>query len=299
MILMATVRLLRPSDVPAAQALMANTWSHLLKRQTGMEISYPVRPASWYLGRMVHEPGGCLCVEEGGRIVGTAFGLSCGSVGWIGPMEVSPPLQGMGLGGMLLESLEVYLSRKGCRAVGLETMRDVARNMDFYAKAGYEEEENMLYLEKPWLEGQDSGRPEKEKVDVKEIRRLGGTITKGFDPSKEFLMSEETGSGKTLYAEGAAALLLKDPISGSGKAYLRTVLSEGYHRLSEVLGLVQKAEREALWSGARTMFTILPAGSEVLPYLLRGGYQTRGVDVRLMKGSFPRKHECHIISWSG
>ena len=296
---MAAIRPLRPSDVPTIQALMADTWSHLLKTQTGLEISYPVRPTSWYVARMAHEPDGCLCVEEGGRIVGTAFGLSCGSVGWIGPMEVRPQQQGRGFGGILLESLEVYLASKGCKAVGLETMKDVARNLDFYANAGYQEEQDMLYLEKPWLEGQDSGRPERSKVDVREIRRLGETIAKGFDPSKEFEMSEEVGAGKTLYAEGAAALLLLDPIPGSGKAYLRTVLSEGYHRLQESIELVQRAEREALWSGARSLFTIIPSDSEMLPYLLRGGYRARGVDVRLMKGSFPRKHECHIISWSG
>lgn len=293
------VRPLRPDDVPAAQALMADTWSNLLKRQTGLEMPYPVRPAAWYAARLRHEPLGCLCVEEDGRIVGTGFALSCGNVGWIGPMEVSPAFQGRGIGTELLVSLETYLASKGCKAIGLETMKDVARNLDFYARGGYVPELDMLYLEKEWLEGQDAGRPEQGRVDAKEIRRLASTISPGFDPTSEFLMYEEMGTGKTLMGEGAAALLLTDPIPGSGKAYLRTILSEGYHRINEAIGLVQKAEREALWSGARTIFTIAPANSELVTYLLRGGYRPKGADVRLMKGTFTRKHECHLFSWSG
>ena len=296
---MAEVRLLKAEDVPAAQTLMADTWSNLLKRQTGIEISYPVRPAAWYAARLRHEPLGCLCIEEAGRLVGTGFGLSCGSVGWIGPMEVTPALQGRGYGTQLMEALEVYLASRKCRAVGLETMKDVARNVDFYARGGYVQDQDMLYMEKAWLQGQDSGRQEGGRANLGEVRRLAGTIYPGFDPSKEFAIYEEMGNARTFHGEGAAALLLLDPIPGSGKAYLRTVLTEGYARLNSALELVQKAEREALWSGAHTLFTIIPADSELMPYLLRGGYKPKGVDVRLIKGDFSRRHECSIISWSG
>jgi len=293
------VRLLRAEDVPAAQALMADTWSNLLKRQTGIEISYPVRPAAWYAARLRHEPLGCMCLEEAGKLVGTGFCLSCGSVGWIGPMEVTPALQGRGFGTQLLEALETYLMSKGCKAVGLETMKDVAKNVDFYTRVGYVTDQDMLYMEKDWLQGQDGGRPEGGKADLKEIRRLAETIFPGFDPSEEFTMYEEMGTGRTLHGEGAAVLLVLDPIPGSGKAYLRTVLTEGYQRLNDALELVQRAEREALWSGARTLFTIIPSDSELLPYLLRGGYKPKGVDVRLIKGKFHRRHECSLFSWSG
>lgn len=296
---MAFVRQLDLEDIPVAQALMADTWSNLLKRQTGLEMPYPVRPAIWYSARLVCEPGGCMCVEEDGKIVGTGFCQSCGSLGWIGPMEVSPLYQGRGFGTQLLESLEVYLGSKGCKAVGLETMKDVASNLSFYAQAGFVEGQDMLYMEKDWLEGQDGGRPEKHRTDVKEIRRLAATISPGFDPSKEFLMNERIGAGNTFHGEGVAALLLWDPIPGSGKAYIRSLLTEGYHRLNEAIDMVQRLEREVLWAGSRSIFTIIPADSELVPYMLRGGYKPKGVDVRLMKGNFARGHECSIISWSG
>ena len=238
-------------------------------------------------------------MEEGGKLIATGFALSCGNVGWIGPMEVSPGQQGKGYGTQLLLSLETYLASRGCKAVGLETMKDVAQNLDFYSKAGYAAEQDMLFLEKDWLEGQDAGRPGKGKADLQEIRRLASTINPGFDPSSEFKMYEEMGIGRTLMGNGAAALLLTDPIPGSGKAYLRTVLTEGYARLNEGIEMVQMAEREALWSGARALFTIIPAQSELLTYLIRGGYRPKGADVRMMKGKFVRSHECSIFSWSG
>jgi GNAT superfamily N-acetyltransferase len=278
---------------------MADTWSNLLRRQTGLDISYPVRQATWYSSRLRHEPLGCICIEEGGRLIATGFALSCGNVGWIGPMEVSPAHQGKGYGSQLLLSLETYLSTKGCKAVGLETMKDISRNLDFYSRAGYAAEQDMLFLEKDWLEGQDAGQPSEGKVDLQEIKRLASTINPGYDPSSEFKIYQEMGIGKVLRGEGTAALLLTDPIPGSGKAYLRTVLTEGYHRLDDAIGLVQRAEREALWSGARAIFTIVPAQSELLTYLIRGGYKPKGADVRMMKGAFVRKHECSIISWSG
>ncbi len=278
---------------------MADTWSNLLKRQTGLDLAYPVRQATWYTSRLRHEPLGCICVEEGGKLIATGFALSCGSVGWIGPMEVSPTYQGKGYGSQLLLSLEAYLSSRGCKAVGLETMKDVSRNLDFYTRAGYAPEQDMLFLEKDWLEGQDAGLPSEGKADLAEIKRLAATINPGFDPSSEFSIYQEMGIGRTLRGEGAAALLLTDPIPGSGKAYLRTVLTEGYHRLDEAIALVQEAEREALWSGARAIFTIVPAQSELLTYLIRGGYKPKGADVRMMKGKFARGHECSIFSWSG
>jgi len=293
------IRQLRVEDIPSAQALMADTWSDLLKKQTGLDLYYPVRQATWYASRLRHEPLGCFCVEENGRLIATGFALSCGKVGWIGPMEVSPQQQGKGYGSQLLLSMEAYLSSRGCKAVGLETMKDISRNMDFYSQGGYSVEQDMLFLEKDWLEGQNGGTRVKGKADAKEIRRIASTINPGFDPSSEFKIYEEMGIGRTLAGEGAVALLLTDPIPGSGKAYLRTVLTEGYHRLDEAIGLVQKAEREALWSGARAIFTIVPAQSELLTYLLRGGYKPKGADVRMMKGKFARAHECSLFSWSG
>lgn len=278
---------------------MADTWSNLLKRQTGLDLPYPVRQATWYTSRLRHEPLGCLCVEEGGKIIATGFALSCGNVGWVGPMEVSPSHQGKGYGSQLLLALETYLSTRGCKAVGLETMKDISRNLDFYAQAGYAVEQDMLFLEKDWLDGQDGGRPAQGKADLGEIKRLAATVNPGFDPSSEFRIHEEMGIGRTIMGEGAAALLLTDPIPNSGKAYLRTVLTEGYHRIDEGIALVQRAEREALWSGARAIFTIVPAQSELLTYLLRGGYRPKGADVRMMKGVFARKHECSLFSWSG
>ncbi len=296
---MMVIRQLRVEDVPSAQALMADTWSNLLKKQTGLDLSYPVRPATWYTSRLRHEPRGCICVQENGRLIATGFALSCGNVGWIGPMEVSPEHQGEGYGTQLLLSLETYLSTRGCKAIGLETMKDISRNLDFYAQVGYSEEQDVLFLEKDWLEGQDGGQPERGKADTNEIRRIASTINPGYDPSSEFAIYEEMGIGRTLTAKGAVALLLTDPIPGSGKAYLRTVLTEGYHRIDEAIGLVQRAEREALWSGARAIFTIAPAQSELLTYMIRGGYKPKGADVRLMKGEFARAHECSIFSWSG
>jgi GNAT superfamily N-acetyltransferase len=293
------IRQLRVEDVPTAQALMADTWSNLLKQQTGLDLSYPVRQATWYTSRLRHEPLGCICAEENGKLIATGFALSCGNIGWIGPMEVSPVHQGKGYGSQILLSLETYLSTRGCKAVGLETMKDISRNLDFYSQAGYTVEQDVLFLEKDWLDGQDAGHPEKGKADAKEIRTIASTINPGFDPSSEFKIYEEMGIGRTLTAKGAVALLLTDPIPGSGKAYLRTVLTEGYHRIDEAIGLVQKAEREALWSGARTVFTIIPAQSELLTYLIRGGYKPKGADVRMMKGKFARSHECSIYSWSG
>lgn len=296
---MSIVRPLRPEDVPQAQALMAETWSELLKEQTGLEMQYPVRPTRWYEARMTQEPLGTLCLEEGDEIIGTGFCLSCGSIGWIGPMEIIPGHQGRKQGKLLLQALERHLASVGCTTIGLETMKDIVRNISFYAGNGYRVEQDVLYLEKTEVRANDVSAQGFGKADLREIRRLAGTIVSGYDPSKEFMMYESSGTGMTIHGEGAAALLVPDPIPGSGKAYLRTLLTEGRESSDDAIELVKKAENEALRHGASSVFTIMPAKSELLHPLLRGGYRPKGVDIRMMKGEIARKHECSIISWSG
>ncbi|MDD1772337.1 MAG: GNAT family N-acetyltransferase [Methanomassiliicoccales archaeon] len=296
---MAIVRPLRPEDIHRAQALMAETWSDLLKEQTGLEMQYPVRPARWYEARISHEPSGTLCLEEGGEIIGTGFCLSCGSIGWIGPMEIIPGHQGRKQGKLLLQALEKHLDSVGCTTIGLETMKDIVRNISFYVGNGYRVEQDVLYLEKTEVRANDVSDQDFGKADMSEIRRLADTVISGYDPSKEFTMYESTGTGVTFHGEGVAALLVPDIIPGSGKAYLRTLLTEGSERSNEAIELVKSAENEALRHGASSIFTIMPAKSELLHPLLRGGYRPKGVDIRMMKGEIARKHECSIISWSG
>lgn len=296
---MATVRPLRPEDIPQAQVLMAETWSNLLKEQTGLEMQYPVRPARWYEARMAQEPLGTLCLEEDGRIIGTGFCLGCGSVGWIGPMEILPGHQGRKQGKVLLQALERHLTSIGCASIGLETMKDIVRNISFYAGNGYRVEQDVLYLEKTDLRPNEVPDKDNGRAGPDDVRRLAGSGIPGYDPSKEFMMHSSSGTGMIIRVEGAMALLVPDAIPGTGKAYLRTVLTEGSGRSIEAIELVMRAENEALRRGAKSVFTIMPARSELLHPMLRGGYRPKGVDVRMVKGDIPRLHECSIISWSG
>ncbi|TFG55234.1 MAG: GNAT family N-acetyltransferase [Methanomassiliicoccus sp.] len=293
------VRPLRSEDIPRSQVLMVKTWTEQLKLSTGLDIEYPVRRSNWYASRLEVEPEGCICIFDGDEMLAAGFALKCGTSGWIGPIEVLPEGQGQGLGKVLLNALEDHLRGRGCQFIGLETIKDSPKNVAFYEKAGYRNDGETLYLEKVLMKDRFifGSRPYAHKE--KEIGRLGNAVSPGYDPSSEFFMAVKSGQGRSVGLKGVAALLLQDPILGSGKSYLRSILCDSEERMESAMKLIRWSENEMMKGGASSIFTLLRSDSLFLPRLLRVGYLPKGVDLRMVKGDFPQNHRASIISWSG
>jgi predicted N-acetyltransferase YhbS len=74
--------------------------------------------------------------EEERRIVGVVFGHCRGSVGWIGPLSVSPKHQRRGLGHELCLAALHGLRQSGCTVIGLDSRAD-GDMVSFYQRVGF------------------------------------------------------------------------------------------------------------------------------------------------------------------
>ena len=118
------IRPLGADQVERAQRLARGVWQDVFLKETGIELDYPLKP-EWVLRTyMSMDPRGSLVAWSGERMVGAIYAHAWGSVGWVGPMEVDPSWQRLGVGTSLLQAAEGYLADEGCETIGLEAMSE-------------------------------------------------------------------------------------------------------------------------------------------------------------------------------
>lgn len=105
--MVSAVRTMKPDDVASAMELsVAANWN-----QT---------PEDWYR-IMQLSPGGCRCIEDGGRIVATASLLPYGmQLAWIGMVLTRPEYRRQGLARQLMEDAMTTAERSGIRTLKLD-----------------------------------------------------------------------------------------------------------------------------------------------------------------------------------
>jgi ribosomal protein S18 acetylase RimI-like enzyme len=128
-------RLLRPSDIGAAQELNRIAgWN-----QTELD----------WAGYLEFEPNGCFAVVMEGRLAGTATAIRYSSaLGWIGMVLVHPRFRRLGLGTQLLERSIRYLSEKGTQSIRLDA---TPMGRPVYLPLGFKDEHEITRLEGPGL----------------------------------------------------------------------------------------------------------------------------------------------------
>jgi predicted N-acetyltransferase YhbS len=210
------LRAVQPSDADRIRRILQVAFEDENRRMGLRNIRLPVmrrQLLDFYLDR---SPETSFILQGKGGAVG--FTLSCrwGSVGWIGPVAVLPPAQGLGLGRRLVEAASEALRQAGVRTIGLETMPRSYRNLQFYLRLGMQVSGMTLDVSRV---GTRPGRPARERPDpapemvalgrlsgpersraLEELRRISGRIASGLDYSREALKTAEHGLGETLIA---------------------------------------------------------------------------------------------------
>ncbi|MBU2863675.1 GNAT family acetyltransferase [Reinekea forsetii] len=75
--------------------------------------------------------------ESEDSIVGSVMGGYDGHRGWINYLAVSPSVQGLGYGRMLMESIEAILREKGCPKINLQVRNTNTQVIEFYKAIGF------------------------------------------------------------------------------------------------------------------------------------------------------------------
>ena len=118
-----------PQDYPAIRAL----WESIEK---GVKVGRSDSPEE-IAKKASRDPDLFLVAEDGERIVGSVIGGYDGRRGMLYHLAVAQDVRGQGLGGRLLEEVEMRLRAKGCLKCYLLVTLDNPEVEEFYKKRGW------------------------------------------------------------------------------------------------------------------------------------------------------------------
>lgn len=315
-----TIRPMTLGDMEELRRVGQEAWSDLASRDIGRKVQYPVRSRQIIEAYIRKEPGGCLLAEKDGEIIGAGYSHAWGSVGWIGPFEVLPDHQNVGIGGRLLARCESYLTSKGCRVIGLETMSHVAKNLHFYLAHGYNPSSITLIMDRTFKEGEvfphspvEGGVREVEGDEVGRVReamkRIGDSMFPGLDHTSELdmLMDAKLGSafvwedGDT--TQGVALLHTFQRSEDGAYSSVKLLIVDPDCEAAETgfLSLLESCERRSVALGKKRLYARFEVKAPILYSLLsRRSYAIKGSNIRFVKSGRYHENGAHVLSsWAG
>ncbi|MGD0057459.1 MAG: GNAT family N-acetyltransferase [Methanomassiliicoccales archaeon] len=316
------VRPMLPEDIEDLRFVGQEAWSDLASRDIGRKVKYPMRPRQVIEGYMQKEPMGCLVAEKEGKIIGAAYSHVWGTVGWVGPFEVLPEHQNVGVGSSLLEECERFLSRRGAKLIGLETMSHIPKNLHFYLSHGYAPTALTIITDKV-LDAQDACMPtnqietggvrevgvgDREEVS-RALKRIGDSIHPGLDCSSEFDILVEKGLGVVFVWEdkgrldGVALLHTYQKSDDASYSSIRLLVVDprSERASSGFLALLRSCEDRSYSVGKRRMYARFPVNcGDLYSTMMRRSYLIKGANIRFVKGSeYIEKGVYNLTSWAG
>jgi len=310
------VRHMKRKDVSQAQGLARTVWAEQAFRDTGMRIEYPQRARRMFEGYLRAEPRGSFVAESGGKVIGASYGHKWGEVGWIGPIEVLPEFQMMGVGTELTRSTIDHLDVVGCKMVGVETMGDSDAHMAFYKRLGFSIHSPAFFYEKKLpkevgLSGESVLLPIRSYETVlAKVKAMSDRICPGMDLSVEFWMANIANLGRILVYQDpndpekmlGAAIIYGRTMEGVDNHLLRLMMIDplcedplrvGNALLQDIEFLVRRM------GGSKIFFSSSVTESSV-NLLADRDYRVIGNNVRMVRGKgYGERGALQIISWAG
>lgn len=309
------VRPMTLDDVPRVQEVGQEAWSDIASRDLGRKVKYPIRPRNIIEAYLWKEPRGCLVVEHEGAVVGAAYCHVWGKMGWFGPFEVLPEMQGKGVGRRLLGDCERFLAGEGCTLLGLETMSHIVRNVHFYLRAGYRPSGNSLIMERMMSATVEEGTGmepvslEDVQRALPEIRRLSARANPLADHSKEALMAAARSIGPVFVSErkgkirGLAILHSYYPPADADHAAMRLLLVDpGVKDQDGVFDQLMRACEAWAFAKGRKRTFVRFSGDHMGMYqeLISRGYKLDAANLRMSRGErFIERGSYHMAAWAG
>jgi ribosomal protein S18 acetylase RimI-like enzyme len=200
------MRPIKNSDIDDVIGLQARVWQNHFLRERGQEVPLMKRThqnVKYYLEK---EPQGCFVAEADGQPAGVIFSHIWGSMGWFGPLEVEPNMQGKGIGKALVAASVDYLRSRGCVTIGLETMAGSARNLAFYHKLGFSPVGMSFVFYKGFTQQYkdefELSSVYKHRPNIAVYRSLWGHVLDGLDYGVEMHFTREHDLGQIINAPG-------------------------------------------------------------------------------------------------
>jgi GNAT superfamily N-acetyltransferase len=202
------------SDITGLNQVFSEAFTERYRRDGMVGVRVPLlSPAIWRYA--IEDAGGGAMLWRGprGEIVAFNVAHKSGVEGWMGPLAVSPELQGAGLGKEIVRAGVDWLRGHGAEVIGLETMPRTMDNIGFYARLGFLPGRLTLTLT---LDATPTDRhaelfsrfspPVRDDV-MEECRALADSLLPGYDFTREIALTHELALGETLLLRRGEQLL--------------------------------------------------------------------------------------------
>src|SRR6266699_513558 len=179
-------------DTDALNRVFADAFTDRYRRDGLVGVRVPhLNPQVWRYALLDAGAGAMLWRDEAGHVVAFNVAHRSGTEGWMGPLAVRPDRQGAGVGKAIVRAAVDWLIDQGVATLGLETMHRTVTLTNDIATRGHAA---------PALLSQRKG--DAGGAALAAARHLVGTLTSGYDFTREIVLTAELGLGDTSLVDG-------------------------------------------------------------------------------------------------
>ncbi len=317
------IRRIRKGDLSRVRDVLEQTFGDFLERQLGTRPRQPFGGAQYVHHRWLMEPWGCFVAEDDqSKIVGTAVGVTWGSLGLLGPIAVLTHYQNQDIGQQLIQAVQEFFDENKATLHGVVTYPTSPKHLLLFHKFGYRPKGLTAIMSRAVnrADAVGTGRAAKnglavrrysaleetkKKAALARFHRITNTIYRGLDVTKEIEIVDGLALGDTLLLERGRDLLgfavYHAPgvsEAPAGALYVKFLALDPQHRKPEGLEqFVAAVEDLAHQQGlSRVILPVYTRYWQAYSTLLRCGYQIDFTMVRMQRGK-PEDYEdgSHLV----
>jgi predicted N-acetyltransferase YhbS len=291
-----SIRTMREADVPQADRIMRVAFGTFLGIPEPETI---MGDRDFVKTRRRASPANAFVAEYDGRIVGSNLVARWGSVGFFGPLTVSPEFWNRGVAKRLMEPVAERFAAWKTACAGLFTFADSERHVGLYQRFGFWPRFLTALMTKPVTPRPPvaaatrfsaAGAGERAEV-LTACREVADTIFEGLDLSAEIRAVQEQALGDTLLLWSGSRLIGfavchtgAGTEAGSGGFYLKFAAVRAGAGGDAFGTLLHACEAHAGTSGATDLTAGVNLGRhEAYRRLLAEGYRTQMQGVAMHK----------------
>lgn len=300
-------------DIDPLNRIFSDAFTDRYRRDGMNGVRVPhLNPQIWRYALEDAGEGAMVWRDQDGELCGFNMLHLSGREGWMGPLAVRPDRQGSGLGKTMLQIGIGWLTQRGARTIGLETMPRTVENIGFYSRLGFLPGHLTVTLTRDLarrplpapdlLSGLGPGRA----GGIEGCRRLTEELVPGTDFTRELLATSDLRIGDTLLVrdgEGQVqgfALFHTAPLAAGRPMEELRLLKLVARDPATFDRLFQQAEAAATSAGIRRVSvrcqTAYPEGFQ---RLVEQGFRAHWTDLRMTLAGFPEpRPPVGAVVWS-
>jgi GNAT superfamily N-acetyltransferase len=270
-------------DLADVRHVTDTAFARIIGQMTGRTVTTPVMPPLLFSTRFAADPAGCWVAGDDttSEIVGAVFSIARGTLGWFGPLAVSPAAQGQGVGRELIAACLEGLRRRGVRLIGLETFAESPFHVRLYSRFGFRPSWTGLGLRRK----------------IEPVRMPADVTTDGAGPNLDYVyagldvhaeaaMVARCAVGTSFVTEGGIAICHFAPtFEGAGTGFLPFVAASSQPAFDRLLDAAEHACGER----GLGVLAVRVSGSawRTFDRLVARGYRAERAEIRMKLGERP------------